>query len=109
MERAEGEKRVAVGPPVGVPSLDINAEEIVARLSTLDFKDLDEDLQEVMREYDKELGGSGFVRVLAHAPEAFKAFIHYYLPLVSATKGRVDMRLTELARLKVAEQNDCHL
>ena len=81
----------------------------MARLSTLNIEDLDQDLREVMREYDKELGGSGFVRVLAHAPEAFKAFIHYYLPLVSATKGRVDMRLTELARLKVAEQNDCHL
>ena len=81
----------------------------MARLSSIAFDKLDDDLQEVMRVYDVELGGSGFVRVLAHAPETFKAFINYYFPLVTETRGRVDMRLTELARLKVAEHNDCHL
>ena len=81
----------------------------MARLSSLPFERLDKDLQEVMHEYDQELGGSGFVRVLAHSPELFKAFIYYYFPLVTETRGRVDMRLTELARLKVAEHNDCHL
>lgn len=81
----------------------------MARLSSIPFDELDDDLKEVMRAYDVELGGSGFVRVLAHAPETFKAFIAYYFPLVTETRGRVDMRLTELARLKVAEHNDCHL
>lgn len=81
----------------------------MARLSTIPFEELDEELHEMMRAYDVELGGSGFVRVLAHSPETFKAFLHYYFPLVSETRGRVDMRLTELARLKVAEHNDCHL
>ncbi len=81
----------------------------MARLSSIPFENLDEELREVMRAYDVELGGSGFVRVLAHAPETFKAFIQYYFPLVTETRGRVDMRLTELARLKVAEHNDCHL
>ena len=81
----------------------------VARLSAIPFEDLDSELHEVMREYDVELGGSEFVRVLAHSPETFKAFIAYYFPLVTETRGRIDMRLTELARLKVAEHNDCHL
>ena len=81
----------------------------MARLSSIPVDQLDDELREVMRAYDAELGGSGFVRVLAHTPEVFKAFIQYYFPLVSETRGRVDMRLTELARLKVAEHNDCHL
>ena len=81
----------------------------MARLSSIPFEELDEELRETMRAYDVELGGSDFVRVLAHSPETFKAFIGYYFPLVSETRGQVDMRLTELARLKVAEHNDCHL
>ncbi len=81
----------------------------MARLSAIPFEDLDDELRGVMHAYDTELGGSGFVRVLAHSPEIFKAFMRYYFPLVSETRGRVDMRLTELARLKVAEHNDCHL
>jgi hypothetical protein len=79
------------------------------RLSEVPFERIDVELQAVMREYDKELGGSEFVQVFAHAPEAFKAFIKFYFPLVSETRGSVDMRLTELARLKVAEQNECNL
>ena len=81
----------------------------MARLSALPFDRLSPELQAVMRQYDEELGGSGFVRVLAHDPESFQSFISYYFPLVTETRGRVDMRLTELARLKVAEHNDCHL
>ena len=79
------------------------------RLSQLPFEQIDPELQEVMHGYDIELGGSEFVQVFAHAPEAFKAFINYYFPMVTATRGAVDMRLTELARLKVAEKNECHL
>lgn len=79
------------------------------RLSELPFEQIDPELQTVMRDYDEELGGSEFVQVFAHAPEPFKAFIAYYFPLVTATRGAIDMRLTELARLKVAEKNECNL
>ena len=79
------------------------------RVSEVPFERIDAELQAVMREYDKELGGSEFVQVFAHAPEVFKAFIKFYFPLVAETRGSVDMRLTELARLKVAEQNECNL
>jgi hypothetical protein len=37
-------------------------------VSYLDYADVDEELQAVMREYDVELGGSEFVRVFARAP-----------------------------------------
>jgi len=81
----------------------------MARISSLPFDRLSGELQEVMHEYDEELGGSGFVRVFAHEPDIFKKFIDYYFPLVSETRGKIDMRLTEMTRLKVAEHNDCHL
>lgn len=81
----------------------------MSRVSMLPFEKVDPELQKVMAEYDVELGGSDFVRVFAHAPEVFKSFIDFYFPLVTETRGSVDMRLTEIARLKVAEKNGCAL
>ena len=81
----------------------------MARVSNVPFEKIDSELQTVMREYDQELGGSEFVQVFAHAPEVFKSFINFYFPLVTETRGSVDMKLTELARLKVAEKNECNL
>lgn len=81
----------------------------MARVSNVPFEKIDSELQAVMCEYDKELGGSEFVQVFAHAPEVFKSFINFYFPLVTETRGSVDMKLTELARLKVAEKNACNL
>jgi hypothetical protein len=79
------------------------------RVSAIPFEKIDPELQTVMREYDKELGGSEFVQVFAHAPQVFKSFINFYFPLVSETRGSIDMKLTELARMKVAEKNECNL
>ena len=79
------------------------------RVSAIPFENIDPELQTVMREYDKELGGSEFVQVFAHAPEVFKSFINFYFPLVSETRGSIDTKLTELARMKVAEKNECNL
>jgi hypothetical protein len=79
------------------------------RVSQVPFDKVDPELQKVMVEYDEELGGSEFVRVFAHAPEVFKRFIDFYFPLITETRGTIDMRLTEIARLKVAEKNGCAL
>ena len=79
------------------------------RISKVPFDQIDSELQGVMREYDQELGGSEFVQVFAHAPDTFKSFINFYFPLVTNDRGNVDIKLTELARLKVAERNDCNL
>ena len=81
----------------------------MTRVSAIPFEKIDSELQTVMREYDKELGGSEFVQVFAHAPQVFKSFINFYFPLVSETRGSIDMKLTELARMKVAEKNECTL
>jgi hypothetical protein len=78
-------------------------------VSYVPLEKIDPELQSVMRNYDEELGGSDFVRVLAHAPEVFKSFIRFYFPLITETRGTIDMKLTELVRLKVAEINGCHL
>ena len=81
----------------------------MARVSNVPLDKMDSELRAVMKAYDKELGGSEFVQVFAHAPEIFKSFIKFYMPLITETRGSVDMKLTELARLKVAEKNDCAL
>lgn len=81
----------------------------MARVSNVPFEQLDTELQGMMSEYDKELGGSEFVQVFAHAPEVFKNFIRFYFPLITETRGTVDMKLTEMCRIKVAEQNGCAL
>jgi len=62
-----------------------------------------------MRQYDEELGGSEFVQVFAHAPELYKQFVEFYFGLVLTSRGAVTMKITELARLKVAEKNNCFL
>ena len=81
----------------------------MSRVSAVPFEQIAPDLQAVMQEYDKELGGSEFVQVFAHAPDVFRSFINFYFPLVSQTRETVDIRLTELARMKVAEKNECNL
>lgn len=81
----------------------------MARVSAVPFEKIDPELQAVMAEYDKELGGSGFVQVLAHSPDVFKSFINFYFPLVTAARGKIGPKLTELVRLKVAEKNECSL
>lgn len=58
---------------------------------------------------DKEYMGSDFIRALAHALEVFKSFVKYYFLPIFETRGSLDMRLTEMVRLKVAEKNDCNL
>lgn len=81
----------------------------MARISNIPFHEIDPDLQKIMEEYDHELGGSEFVEVFAHAPQIFKAFINFYAPLIAETRGGIDPRITELARIMVAEKNECRL
>ena len=81
----------------------------MSRVSALPFEQVPENLQNVMRQYDEELGGSEFVQVFAHAPELYQSFIDFYFPAVLESRGAVDMKVTELARLMVAKKNDCNL
>jgi hypothetical protein len=63
------------------------------------------ELRKVMQAYDGSIGASEFVRIYAHAPEAAYSFFRFYLPAMVAKRGRIDARITELARLKVAERS----
>lgn len=81
----------------------------MAHLSHVPFDDMDPELRDSMSAYDEELGGSEFVQVFAHTPEVFKNFLNYYFPLISETRDSIDMAMTELVRLKVAEMNACPL
>ena len=81
----------------------------MSRVSALPFEQVSENLQAVMHQYDEELGGSEFVQVFAHAPEVYQKFIDFYFPLALETRGAVNMKVTELARLMVAKKNDCNL
>ena len=81
----------------------------MARVSGVPFEQVPNDLRTIMRQYDDELGGSEFVEVFAHAPDVFKRFVEFYFGLVLESRGAVTMKITEIARLKVAEKNDCFL
>ncbi len=81
----------------------------MAHVSMMAYDKIDPAVQEIMQTYDREYAGSDFVRAFAHAPEVFQSFINYYFSLIFEKRGNVDMRLTEMCRLKVAENNDCAL
>ena len=81
----------------------------MARVSALPFEDVPENLQNIMRQYDEELGGSEFVQVFAHAPELYQSFIDFYFPLALEKRGGVDINITELARLLELTDLGLHL
>lgn len=81
----------------------------MAHIDPVPFDEIPPALRAVMHAYDEELGGSGFVQVLAHAPETFQKFIDFYFDLELQTRGAVNGAITELARLMVARQNGCSL
>jgi alkylhydroperoxidase family enzyme len=45
------------------------------------------------------------LQTMGHNPEVSKAFYHFYLPL--RTASRLDVKLKELVRLKIAQLNAC--
>jgi alkylhydroperoxidase family enzyme len=46
------------------------------------------------------------LRAFAHVPEMLSRFLDFYGPLVN--RGRVSVRMKELARMRIAQLNDCH-
>lgn len=69
------------------------------------FEEVTPELRKVMKAYDGSIGASDFVRIFANSPEVAYSYFKFYLPAMVATRGRIDMRITELARLKVAERS----
>ncbi|WP_089932818.1 hypothetical protein [Candidatus Entotheonella palauensis] len=44
-------------------------------------------------------------QTMGHNPEVSKAFYNFYIPI--RNESRLEVRLKELARLKIAQLNDC--
>lgn len=66
--------------------------------------DLPQDLQQLIALYEAWIGDTTFARVIAHRPEAFRAFHELYLSLLG---GHVESEIKELARLRLARLNGC--
>ena len=66
--------------------------------------ELPEDIREIVETYDAWIGDTVFARVMAHIPEPFKAFNVLYDSLLN---GQVESEIKELARLRMANLNNC--
>ncbi len=69
------------------------------------IEELSSDMREIVETYEAWIGDTVFARVMAHIPEAFKAFNRFYEVLLN---GQIEPEIKELARLKLAQLNDCH-
>jgi hypothetical protein len=76
-------------------------------ISHVPMEKLTPEMLKVMEAYDTmaTTGLSQFVRIFAQASEVAESFFRFYLPMMMAERGRIDVRILELARLKVAERS----
>jgi alkylhydroperoxidase family enzyme len=72
----------------------------------LELDELDPTLREAALKWQALGGDPNMHRVFGQMPEFFAKFLEFYGPLVN--HGRVSLRVKELARLRVADLNDCH-
>ena len=74
----------------------------IPRMPNVEVKALDAELQSRI-----DRGADPVeIRQLGHAPELYKKFLPYYNQM--HYKGKVDLRTKEIARLRIAELNQCH-
>ena len=77
------------------------------RLAPIPRDQLDPELRMTLEAFIK--GAPAFnplvFQIMGHNPEVSKAFYHFYMPL--RTESRLDVKLKELVRLKIAQLNDC--
>jgi alkylhydroperoxidase family enzyme len=71
----------------------------------LPLEELEPAIREAALRWRAQGGDVNMFRVFGQLPEAFGAFLEFYGPLVN--RGRVPLRVKELARLRVAALNDC--
>ena len=72
----------------------------------MDLDELDPTLRELALRWQAHGGNVNMHRVFGQMPDFFRKFIEFYGPLVN--HGRVPLRIKELARIRVANLNDCH-
>jgi alkylhydroperoxidase family enzyme len=77
----------------------------VARVSLLPFDEIDAGLRARADRWIELGGDPNMLRAFAHMPDHFSRFLDFYGPLVN--RGRVPLRVKEMARLRVASLNEC--
>jgi hypothetical protein len=64
------------------------------------------DLREAAEKWQGLGGDPNMYRVFGQMPDFFLKFLEFYGPLVN--HGRVPVRVKELARIRIANLNECH-
>jgi alkylhydroperoxidase family enzyme len=77
----------------------------MARVAVFDYDTLPPALRQLADAYQARDASWDHLRVLAHRPEMYEAYYRFLYPLHTA--GVVAPALKELARLKIAELNQC--
>jgi len=72
----------------------------------LELSELDPGLRDAALKWQAQGANVNMHRVFGQMPDFFAKFIDFYGPLVN--RGRVPLRVKELARLRVANLNECH-
>ncbi len=76
------------------------------RTRMLELAELPPDLRAEAEKWQALGGDVNMYRVFGQMPDHFKRFLEWYGPMVN--KGRVPVRVKELARRLVAKLNECH-
>jgi len=79
------------------------------RVSPVPFAEMDEGMRALVQASDEALGGSEWIQAFAHAPDIFKPFARFYYDYIMTDRAGISLKLTELVRHVVAEQNECQL
>ncbi|HEV8441414.1 MAG TPA: hypothetical protein VGT40_25270 [Methylomirabilota bacterium] len=72
----------------------------------LELSELDPRLREAALKWQGQGGNVNMHRVFGQMPDFFLKFVEFYGPLVN--RGRVPLRVKELARIRIANLNECH-
>ena len=81
----------------------------MVRVSPVPFEKMDEGMRALVRASDEALGGSEWLQAFAHTPDLFKPFARFYYDHIMTERAGISLKLTELVRHVVAEQNECQL
>ena len=79
------------------------------RVSPVPFEAMDDGMRALVQASDEALGGSEWIQAFAHAPDIYKPFARFYYEYIMTDRAGISLKLTELVRHVVAEQNQCQL
>jgi len=79
------------------------------RIRPVPFEAMDDGMRALVTASDEALGGSEWLQAFAHTPDLFKPFARFYYDHIMTERAGISLKLTELVRHVVAEQNECQL